>query len=171
MKTLSEKIIKKCIENDKNDLYQLGRTKLFFRDDLASSLDSFLESVKNEAVLRINRVWKSFKLKKFQKIKIPSIKYLTRKTSSCPSICYNAFSKSIISLDGNANTDSNSSKYTDCKSNFSETSLIEFCLSSKCDLHDSENIQILHTSNSFKIISKRDCIRTNQNKMTLRDCI
>ncbi len=197
MKVLSEKIVRKMIsrEND-NDLYQLGKTKIFFKDKLASMLDSQLDAVRNEAVFRISRLWKVYKMKKrmLLLLKVPPAiktssfsllmllndspkgrKKMIRKCKSCPiELCketkeYFHKPELIILEEKCSKSSSNISKYTECFS-YSELSLTKFCLSSKCNVDDSET-HFFHASDSFKIISKRNVKKSKVNIMTLSDCI
>ena len=181
---VAEKVMEKCIaKSEAQDSYQFGQNKLFFKDNVANSLDLFLNFVKLEASIRILKTWKLYKLKENLKL-VKDIKTTTFNTIptinivySCPALFYktNSTGEDILNTSGVDSSSNLSSKYSDCKSYFSGTSLNEFCLSSKCNLDSSEEngnlIQLLHTSESYTIISKRNCFINQENIMTLKDCI
>ena len=155
LRNISEKIMKKIAKNKSNS-FQLGKTKIFFKDNIAHLLDMILEKVKKEASLKIIKFWKDYKNSK----KLTFI--LT--SNSCPALFYH--------------TTTTNRKRGEFKHNYSSEINIEidFCLSSKCDLNNNNNnnkdeqIQLLHTTDSYKIISKRYCLKNND-RMSLNDCI
>ena len=146
----------KKIAKNKSNSFQLGKTKIFFKDNIAHLLDMILEKVKKEASLKIIKFWKDYKNSK----KLTFI--LT--SNSCPALFYH--------------TTTTNRKRGEFKHNYSSEINIEidFCLSSKCDLNNNNNnnkdeqIQLLHTTDSYKIISKRYCLKNND-RMSLNDCI